>query len=121
MTSEISVSFPFSPELKPGRLGPIYEYRHYTFRAGALPNIIERWGAKLPGRLKLSPVALAGHIEMGVANKFVHIWPYASLEQRGAIRDKACEPGVWPPPGGADDYFTEDTKIMLPAAFSPMQ
>jgi hypothetical protein len=121
MSSEIVIPFPFAPEWKPGKLGPIYEIRQYTFRAGALPGIQERWGAKLPGRLKLSPIALVGYVELGVANKFVHIWPYESLEQRNGIRNKARETGVWPPGGGADDYFTQETKIAMPSAFSPAQ
>ena len=37
MSSEIITPFPFVPTPQPGKLGPIYEIRYYTLRAGALP------------------------------------------------------------------------------------
>jgi hypothetical protein len=71
--------------------------------------------------VKLSPIALAGHVEHGEANRFIHIWAYKSLDERAAIRNKAREAGIWPPPGGADTLHTMANKIMMPAAFSPVQ
>jgi hypothetical protein len=121
MSSEIVVPFPFAPEPKPGRYGPYYEFRYYTFRAGTLPEIMKRWEAKLPGRLGLSPSALIGHVEHGTANKFIHIWPYPTLDARGATRKKAVDEGLWPPGGGPDSLLTQATKIVMPSAFSPMQ
>ena len=121
MHSEILVPFPFSPVPAPGKLGPVFEMRYYAIKAGTLPGTIERWGAKLPDRLKLSPLVLVGHVEHGEANRFIHIWAYESLEHRAATRKKAVETGVWPPPGGADTLLSQANKILLPAAFSPLQ
>jgi len=28
---------------------------------------------------------------------------------------------VWPPPGGGDRLITQENKILLPSAFSPLQ
>jgi len=121
MHSEVLVPFPASPLPAPGKLGPVFEMRYYALRAGTLPSTIERWEAKLPERLKLSPLVLVGHIEHGEANRFIHIWAYESLEHRASVRKKAVETGVWPPPGGAETLLTQANKIMLPAAFSPLQ
>ncbi|MGH7417438.1 MAG: NIPSNAP family protein [Candidatus Rokuibacteriota bacterium] len=121
MQSEILVPFPFLPDLTPGRLGPVYEMRYYTMKAGTLPDLTKRWESKITERMKMSPVALAGHVEHGEANRFIHIWAYKSLDERAAIRNKAREMGVWPPPGGSDTLLTMANKIMLPAAFSPAQ
>ncbi|HEV8309880.1 MAG TPA: NIPSNAP family protein [Methylomirabilota bacterium] len=121
MQSEILVPFPFSPALTPGRHGPFYELRYYTIKAGALPGLIERWASRIGERTKLSPLALAGHVEIGEANRFIHIWPYRSLDERAAIRNKARETGVWPAPGGGDTMLTQANKILVPAAFSPAQ
>ena len=82
---------------------------------------MKNWEAKLAGRLKLSPLAVVGSIDIGEANRFVHIWPYSSLDQRAAIRAQAVQQGVWPPGGGAEHLLNQVNKIMLPAAFSPMQ
>lgn len=122
MESEILVPFPFSPRLEPAKLGPFYELRYYTIRPGTLPALIERWGAALPERVKLSPLAVAGHIEHGVANRYIHVWPYRTLDERARIRDEARQMGVWPPKGGsADTLLTQANKILVPSAFSPMQ
>jgi hypothetical protein len=121
MRSEIVVPFPFVPEPRPGRMGPIFELRYYTLKPGTLPDVASGWEAKLPERMKLSPVVLAGGVEFGKANGFVHIWAYSSLDQRAKVRDEARAKGVWPPPGGGDRLLTQDNKILLPAAFSPLQ
>ena len=121
MQSEIVVPFPFTTELLPGKMGPIFEMRYYTIRAGTLPDIIKRWGAAIDARTKLSPLALAGHVEFGEANRYYHIWAYESMEHRAAIRNEARQKGVWPPPGGGDIILTQSNKICLPSSFSPVQ
>ena len=37
------------------------------------------------------------------------------------IRNKAREMGVWPPPGGGDTLLTQENKIFMPSAFSPIK
>ena len=121
MRSEIVVPFSFVPEVRPGKLGPIFELRYYTLKPGVLPDVAKGWEAKLPERTKLSPLVLAGSVEFGRANGFVHIWAYPSLDQRAQVRDDARKKGVWPPPGGPDRLLTQENKILLPSAFSPLQ
>lgn len=121
MRSEIVVPFPFLPEVRPGKVGPVFELRYYTLKPGTLPDVAKGWEAKLPERMKLSPVVLAGGVEFGQANGFVHVWAYSSLDQRAQVRAEAVKKGVWPPPGGADRLLTQDNKILLPSAFSPLQ
>src|SRR5579863_2523568 len=121
MESEILIPYGFVPPARPGKLGPMYEMRAYTFKAGSLPDIMKRWEAKVPERMKISPAALAGYTELGGLNKHVHIWPYPSLDQRAATRAKAIELGVWPPPGGADTWLTQENKVLIPSSFSPLQ
>jgi hypothetical protein len=75
MQSEIVVPFAFLPDLKPGRMGPYFEMRYYTMKAGTLPDLIKRWESKIEERMKMSPVALAGHVEHGEANRFIQSGP----------------------------------------------
>jgi hypothetical protein len=121
MTSEIVVPFGFVPNVQPGKLGPIFELRYYTLKAGKLPDLAKAWEGALAERIKISPIVLAGGVEFGKANGFVHIWAYSSLDQRAQIRDEARKRGVWPPPGGGDRLVEMKNKIMLPSAFSPLQ
>lgn len=121
-TAEIFVPFPFSPPLQPGRMGPVYEMRSYTVKAaGGIAGTIQRWEGKIGERTKLSPLAVVMHTELGLLNKYVHVWPYESLEQRAEIRRRAVETGAWPPPGGQETLVTQENKILLPTPFSPLQ
>jgi hypothetical protein len=120
MNSEILMPLPFAPPMKPGKYGPIYEIRIYTLKMGAAPEMIKAWELKLPGRMKMSPLAVAGTVDLGEANRFIHIWPYNSFEQRETVRAEARKQGVWPPATGSF-LLTQQNKIAFPSAFSPMQ
>ena len=60
MRSEIVIPFDFVPPPQPGRMGPIFELRYYTLKSGTLRDTAKGWSEKLPDRMKLSPVVLAG-------------------------------------------------------------
>jgi hypothetical protein len=87
--TDIMIPFAISPELKPGKMGPYFEMRTYTYANGELPLIMKLWESALPERLKFGPICAAWYSELGGLNKFVHIWPYQTLNQRNEIRDKA--------------------------------
>jgi hypothetical protein len=121
MRSEIITPFAFIPEPRPGKMGPVYELRYYTLKPGTLPSLAQGWESKIADRMKLSPVVFAGGVEFGKANGFVHIWAYSSMDERMKVREEARQKGVWPPPGGGDRLLSQENKILLPAAFSPLQ
>jgi len=120
------IPFPMSPTLKPGKMGPFFEMRTYTLPPGDLPKIAQAWEKALPERLKLGPLCSVWYSELGGINKFMHIWPYPSLDARAEIRGKAQAAGVWPPSAqkhGTPPYHLlhQENKILVPAAFSPLQ
>ncbi len=128
MRSDIMIPFGFSPELKPGDVGPYFEMRTYAFNGPDLPKIMEDWEAAIGLRTTLSPVLAMWRSELGSLNRFVHIWPYRSLDQRMETRKKAVETGKWPPASkdpatGAPRYsmVSQDTKILTAAPFSPIR
>lgn len=122
MTSEIFVPFPFSPKLEPGDHGPVYELRSYVLRPGAIAGVGERWKPALPARTALSPLSVVMYSDVGALNKYIHIWPYKSLEQRAQVRAQALADGIWPPPpGGGGELVSQENMILTPAPFSPMQ
>jgi hypothetical protein len=121
MNVEIVNAFDFIP-LPGGSMGPVFEMRYYKLKPGTLPDTAKRWEGAIGERIKLSPVVFAGGVEFGRANGFVHIWAYKDLNQRMQIREEARKKGIWPPPGGgAGSLFSQETKIVLPSAFSPLQ
>lgn len=122
MVSEIFNPLAFTPTMQTGNLGPIYEWREYMLKPGLAGELIKRWEPAIEARMKLSPLAIAMITEGGMLNKFVHIWPYESLEHRSQVRAEAAAKGIWPPKGdGPDPIVAQANKIMLPASYSPMQ
>ena len=121
MSMDTYVSFPFLPAMRAGLYGPIYEVRSYVVRPNGLAPTIELWRKALPGRMTLSPVLAAMYSVSGQLTRFMHIWPYANLDQRQQLRSQAISDGVWPPPGGPDHFISMQSDIFLPADFSPMR
>ncbi len=128
MRSDIFIPFDISPELKPANVGPYFEMRTYTYAPGELPVIMKNWENAIQARLKYSPLTAAWYSDVGGLNKFVHIWPYKSLDQRWEIRNKIRADGVWPPSDVAEKQggrgytlLSQENKILMPAAFSPLK
>lgn len=128
MRSDIMIPFSISPELKPGKVGPYFEMRTYTYVSGELPVIMKNWENAIEGRLKFGPVTAIWYSDLGGLNKFVHIWPYKSLDERVEIRKKTRATGAWPPSelaekqgGRGYNLLAQENKILMPAAFSPLQ
>ena len=120
MESEIFTPAPLMRPLA-GRqaLGNFYEMRTYTYQTGAMPEVIKRWAEAVPHREEFSPLAAAWHTKLGGLNKWVHIWPYKDLAERDRIRASAMESPHWPAQT-REFLIKQETKILVPAAFSPM-
>jgi len=122
--AEICVPWEFSPIPEPGEHGPYYEMRSYLIQPGYMPQSKERWLQAIHERMERSPMSVVMETDVGQASKLIHIWPYKSLDERQAIRDKALADGLWPPapkPGDTLEVQHQENKIMLPAPFSPMR
>lgn len=120
--SEVFIPAPFSPKLEPRQLGGIYEIRMYTLVPGAIPEQIDRWSTQIGERTKLSPLAFAGHSEIGGLNRWCHIWAYKDAAERFAVREHARKEGIWPPKGGAPGrMLLQENMLVVPASFSPLR
>jgi hypothetical protein len=98
----------------------MYEVRTYVLKPDALPPTLEAWRTALPERVKLSPVLTAMHTLTGSMPSFMHIWPYADLNERQRIRSQAVAAGIWPPKGGPGRLASQQTDVYLPTKFSPI-
>ena len=121
MLSEIFVPFPFTPLFEPGKVGPLFEWRSYTVKPGAIGKVRDGFAGAIDARREYSPLTMAMFTELGPLNKFVHIWPYESMEQRAEARSKARAAGVWPPKGSGENLVAQENKIVVAAPFSPIQ
>ena len=120
MVSQIYLPAPFMTPLSERHMGPLYEMRMYTYPAEVIPQVLEAWSKRIDEREKLSPLVGCWYAEYGGPNNFIHMWAYASFEERLRIRQEAQEQEIWPPPSPVKPV-TQENKIMFPAPFSPMQ
>jgi hypothetical protein len=114
-------SFPFILPMQAGAIGPVFEVRTYVLKPAGLAPTLQLWNAAVPNRSKLSPVLAAMYSLGGGMPRFMHIWPYTSLDARQRIRGEAVKIGVWPPPGGPDHLLAQQADIYLAAPFSPIR
>ena len=121
ISMDLFVPFGFLPPIEPANLGPFYEVRSYTLKPNGLRPTEELWRKAIPARMKVSPVLTAMTSVTGPVIRFIHIWPYKSLDERARLRSKAIADGVWPPPGGPGFIATQQTDIYLPAEWSPLR
>ncbi len=120
--SDTFAVLPFLPALKPGSYGPFFEVRTYLLKPGKAASTIKRWEDALPARLERSPILTCMNSVSGRMTRFLHIWPYPSLDKRHQVRQGAVKDGIWPPKGGGDaTLWDQRSDIYVPAAFSPIK
>jgi hypothetical protein len=113
---EIDFVGPPSPDVR----GPLFEVRDYVLRFDGLDRLFDLWRPALPGRLALAPWVTALYSLTGAAPRVLHIYPWASLAQRDAVRDGARAVG-WPPLDAPKQIERQESTIYLASADSPIQ
>lgn len=123
MTVENYTLFPFLDPLPPGTHGPIYEFRVYDLVHSGLAPTLEGWRKAIGPRTgtDYSSVYSAFYATDGKTPRYLHIWPYRSLEQRMEVRTRAVAEGVWPPENSGPQIRDMHSTIYLPASFSPLR
>jgi hypothetical protein len=123
MTVENYSIFPFLKPLQPGRYGPFYELRQYNLIPSGLAPTLAGWEKAIGTRTAstYSPVYAAFYATDGRTPRYLHIWPYASLEQRLDIRRRAVSDGVWPPENSGPQLMEMGSTVCFAADFSPLQ
>jgi len=96
----------------------ILEYRTYLLKPGTVPNFMQRFEEGLSARQQFSPLGGIWYSDVGTLNQVVHVWPYESFEARERIGQEARKTGKWPPKTQEFILF-QDSKLLLPAPFSP--
>ncbi|MDH1264778.1 NIPSNAP family protein [Pseudomonas sp. GD03944] len=115
--------FPFLEPLDPGHYGPFYELREYNLIPSGLAPTMAGWEKAVGPRTDsgYSAVYAAFFATDGRTPRYLHIWPYASQEQRLDVRTRAVADGVWPPENSGPQLREMHSTLYLPAAFSPLQ
>ena len=101
-----------------------YEIRIYSMKNGGIPEYLKVVGEEGIAIQKKHLGNLVGYFssEIGPVNEIVHIWGFASLDDRQARRARLAADPEWQAflPKIRDLIVTAENKIMTPAAFSPL-
>ncbi|GGC64401.1 NIPSNAP family protein [Chelatococcus reniformis] len=119
MEMDTYLPFPFLPPVEPGAYGRVYEFRTYKLRPGGLAPTLAGWEAAMPARAARSRLVVAMYALDGTP-RITHIWPYAGLDERSAVRAKATADGIWPPPGAPEQVLEASSAIAVPEPYSPL-
>ncbi len=102
----------------------IYEMRTYRLKTGAVPAYVKLVGEEGIAIQKGHLGVLVGYFtsEIGPLNEIVHIWAYASLDDRAARRAALAADPAWQAFLPKIQALIEvmENKILLPTAFSPL-
>ncbi len=103
----------------PQNFGSMYELRMYTYQAGDLRGVAEKFAEALPGRAALYPVAGVWTSDLGNLNRLYQLFPYKDWNHRDELRAEYLKSHVWPPHSDARP-LTQLVRHILPAAYSPL-
>ena len=120
MQSDVYLPAPFNRPLEPADFGPLYEIRTYTYMSGEIAQVIDAWEDAIEEREKYSPLVGAFYSDSGAMNRWTHIWAYQSFEQRMIVREETRALGIWPPASPVVP-MRQESKLLIPAEFSPLQ
>ena len=112
------------PPVAPDTTGNIYEFRHYRCKTGGgVRNWLELYTKVLPTRETYSKISGLFQTEAGQPNEVCHIWAYADLNARAAVRGAVAKDPAWQEflKASAQHVEEQHALIMLPAPHSPMK
>lgn len=103
----------------PQQWGGLYELRMYTYPAGAVGGVAERFAEALEARTAVYPVAGIWTSDLGNLNRLYQLFPYKDWAHRDEMRAQYIGKGIWPPHSEARP-ITQLVRHLAPAAFSPL-
>jgi hypothetical protein len=116
----LSEAVPLKP---PAESGHVYELRSYRCQVGKAMEWLSHFKAILPTREKYSKNVGVWHTEVSQLNQVVHLWAYASLNDRAAVRGRVLQDPEWQVFLGktAPLLAQQEAVILNPAPFSAMR
>ncbi|CAB3810889.1 hypothetical protein LMG27177_07567 [Paraburkholderia fynbosensis] len=120
LSMESYTLFPFLPEVVPSTFGAFYEIRRYWLRPGGLAPTIAAWKQAIGPAQAYTSHLVANMYSLDGPPRIAHVWGFASLEERMALRRRHYAEGLWPPKGGPEQIERATSTICLPEPWSPL-
>ena len=120
---EVRLLNAIKPPVAPASTGNIYELRNYRARPLAARDWIAAFTAALPAREKYSKIVGLWTTEAGQPNEICHLWAYADLNARAAVRAESGKDPGWQAFLKSSTGLLDEmhSTIMLPATHSPLK
>jgi NIPSNAP len=102
----------------------IVEQRDYHVYTGKLPELLEIYAGAIEVQKEiLGHFVGAFTTEVGALSTYTHIWAYQSFEERLERRARLLADERWKPVLDRIQplIHTQETRILLPTAFSPLR
>ena len=115
---EVMEAAPFMTRLE-GEYGRVYELITETYPPGAIDGVLAAYGEAMPAREKVYPIAGIWKTVIGNHGRVRQIWVYKDWDHRGEVLSALENEPAWPPKLPVD-AISRETRIMHPAAFSPL-
>lgn len=100
--------------------GGLYELRMYTYPAGQVGRVAEKFAEALEARAAIYPVAGIWTSDLGNLNRLYQLFPFRDWAHRDEVRTEFRRRGVWPPQVDVHPV-TQLVRHLIPAAFSPLR
>jgi NIPSNAP protein len=121
LNMESYARFPFLPEIGPSTFGQFYEIRRYWLKPGGIAPTMAAWERAVGPAKAYTSHLVANLYALDGPPRIAHIWGFASLEERMALRRHHYAEGLWPPKGGPEQIEHATSTICLPEAWSPLR
>jgi hypothetical protein len=114
---------PVLPLVPPADPGHVYELRWYRAHVGRVGEWLGHFKDIMPTREKYSRNVGVWQTEAGPLNEAVHLWAYADLNERAAVRGRVLQDPAWQAfLAKAVPCLAEMSSVVLiPAPHSPMK
>ena len=92
----------------------ILEMRTSRYVPGVTPKVNAAYEAGLSERSALSPLGGLFHVDVGVLNTSIELWPYQDEAERAEVLEKSGQLSTWPP--AVQEIRIAEETIVLDAA-----
>ncbi len=106
--------FPFLPAAEASTSATFYEFRTYFLKPGGLAPTLAAWKQAIAPAHDYTSHLLINMYSLDGPPRITHIWQFASLEERFALRARHYAQGLWPPKGGPQQIDYATSTICLP-------
>jgi len=103
----------------PQQWGELYELRMYTYPAGEVGKVAEKFAENYAKRAAIYPIAGIWTSDLGNLNRLYQLFPYKNWAHRDEVRKQYMGTDIWPPHSDARP-IAQLVRHLVPASYSPL-